>query len=102
MQQKWVSKLLSYDFLVEYKKGQENKVADALSRRNEEDEPVITLSVISYPTLEWLIDLKESYLSDPILKDLVRRVQEGLLANTKFFFNKVFCCTRNAYTLESL
>jgi hypothetical protein len=102
MQQKWVSKLLGYDFLVENKKGQENKVADALSQRNEEDEPVITLSVISYPTLEWLIDLKESYLSDPILKDLVRRVQEGLLANTKFFFNKVFCCTRNAYTLESL
>jgi hypothetical protein len=47
---------------------------------------VITLSVISYPTLEWLIDLKESYLSDPILKDLVRRVQEGLLANPKFVF----------------
>jgi hypothetical protein len=31
MQQKWVSKMLGYDFLVEYKKGQENKVADALS-----------------------------------------------------------------------
>ena len=77
MQQRWVSKLFGYDFLVEYKKEHENKVAKALSRRNEEDEPVITLSVIFYPTLEWLTDLKESYLSTHVLKDLVKRVQEG-------------------------
>lgn len=38
MQQRWVSKLLGYNFLVEYKKGKDNKVVDALSRRNEEDE----------------------------------------------------------------
>jgi hypothetical protein len=37
-QQKWIMKLLGYDFVVEYKKGVENRVVDALSRKDEWDE----------------------------------------------------------------
>ena len=36
-QQKWLAKLLSYLFVVEYKKGCENRVADALSKRVDDD-----------------------------------------------------------------
>ena len=33
MYQKWISKLLGYHFVVEFKRGKENLVADALSRQ---------------------------------------------------------------------
>ena len=34
-QQKWITKLLGYSFVVEYKKGKNNKAANALSQRME-------------------------------------------------------------------
>jgi hypothetical protein len=73
MQQKWITKLLGYDFVVEYKKGRDNSVADALSRRGEDTDQEFTISVISYPTLEWLEDLRRSYTSDPHMQALLQQ-----------------------------
>lgn len=56
-QQKWITKLLGYDFMVEYKKGVDNRVADALSRREVTDEE-LTLSLLSIPTSSWIAELK--------------------------------------------
>ena len=37
-QQKWFAKLLGYAFVVKYKKGKDNLVADALSRKADFDD----------------------------------------------------------------
>jgi hypothetical protein len=54
-QKKWISKLLGYDFEVEYKKGIENKIADALSRWEGWEEE-LSLSLLAIPTVN--LDLK--------------------------------------------
>ena len=65
-QQKWITKLLGYAFIVEYKHGKENVVADALSRRGDtglveaDCSKVGTLCIISFPTPNWLDDLRAS------------------------------------------
>jgi hypothetical protein len=43
-----------------------------------------SLAVISHPYLEWLLEVKEGYANDPTLQSLVQKVDEGLMANTKF------------------
>ncbi|KAF5462657.1 hypothetical protein F2P56_018645 [Juglans regia] len=81
MQQKWTLKLLGYDMLVEYKKGLENKAADALSRRSEGEEQRVeaTLAVIALPTLEWMEEIKKGYREDPKVLELMERFQKGEL-----------------------
>ena len=36
MQKKWILKLMGYDFIIEYKQGKFNQVANGLSRKGEE------------------------------------------------------------------
>lgn len=66
MQQKWVSWLLGYDFVVEYRKGSDNRVANALCSREEEEEIPITLTMIFVPTLELLKKIKGYYKEDAV------------------------------------
>lgn len=77
-QQKWVSKLLGYDFVIEYKKGKENRIANALFRKCT-DTKDSSISVISFPDPTWIEDLKATYSQDVNIQDILLKLQEGKL-----------------------
>lgn len=72
-QQKWLTKLMGYDFEIHFKPGKENMVADALSRI---EIPVIL--ALSYPTATWLEELRKYCLTNQVGADLVSKIQSDL------------------------
>ncbi|KAK8957341.1 hypothetical protein KSP39_PZI000693 [Platanthera zijinensis] len=72
LQQKWLTKLLGYDYEIVYKKGKENTVADALSRF-----PEGSLSHVSGPVIASLDDIQAEVLQDPALRAIVEALQQG-------------------------
>ncbi|XP_073050542.1 transposon Ty3-G Gag-Pol polyprotein isoform X1 [Primulina eburnea] len=73
-QQHWVSKLLGFDFHVEYKAGSTNVVADALSRR---DDAEGSLQVISLPQSAIFSTIREEHRDMAELQPLIQKIQQG-------------------------
>lgn len=76
-QQKWISKLICYDFHIEYKQGKENKVAYTLSRRFEVEAKEIGCMMISGPSLDWVERLKLSYSIDMHFKHIIEQLNDS-------------------------
>ncbi|WVZ92756.1 hypothetical protein U9M48_038799 [Paspalum notatum var. saurae] len=75
-QHHWVSKLLGFDFSVEYRPGRNNIVADALSRRDAE---ASTAMEISGPRFDIVRDLQRAATTEPALVVLRDQVTAGTL-----------------------
>ncbi|XP_040988952.1 uncharacterized protein LOC121236569 [Juglans microcarpa x Juglans regia] len=73
-------------YLLEYKRGRDNKVADALSRKSEEESA--TLALISFPTPLWLEELKQSYAFSSDITNLVVALQQGQQVSKEFSLQK--------------
>ena len=77
---KWITKLLGFDFSVEYRSGKGNKATDALSKLPDQGnslEPEGTMTsygeakAISMVTVNWWEGLHQVYNQDPQLQQLL-------------------------------
>jgi hypothetical protein len=63
--------LLGYNYTIEYKKGHENKAANALSRRPHH----INLMATSTAVPHWITVVLDSYIEDPICKEIEEQLR---------------------------
>ncbi|XP_057453401.1 uncharacterized protein LOC130745246 [Lotus japonicus] len=70
-QYRWVTKLMGLSYVIQYKKGKENVVADALSRASHGE--LLQLSVSSISSELWAL-LTQAYAADDALKLLISQV----------------------------
>lgn len=71
--QKWMTKLMAYDFEIQYKPGSDNRVADALSRVSHE----VELAALSIPhVLHW-----EAIKTEVDTDEFLQKVKTGLHSN---------------------
>ncbi|KAF7117140.1 hypothetical protein RHSIM_RhsimUnG0001600 [Rhododendron simsii] len=82
MQQKWLTKLLGYDYEIVYKAGQDNKVADALSRQ--ELDPFCGAAALSVVQTDWLLDLKQSWSTNRDLKAIITDLANDLTSHAGY------------------
>lgn len=73
LQQKWLTKLMGFNYTIAYKKGCENKVAYALSRRDESPQ----LNGISTVQSAWVKEIQESLNDDELVQLILAKLMAG-------------------------
>lgn len=78
--QRWISKLLGYDFEIQYRPGLENKAADALSRI-----PLtVQLAALSAPAIIDVDIIRAEVAADPHLAQVIAKLEEDEDSVPKF------------------
>ena len=76
--------MLRYDFEILYKKGKQNVMADALSRKHEDIEGF--LCVISLPQFDWVGEANTEWKQDHKTCQIIQQLQENPNALDKFMW----------------
>ncbi|CAL1391412.1 unnamed protein product [Linum trigynum] len=72
-QQRWVSKLVGFDYEITYKPGRDNQAADSLSRRP----PTAALFAVSIPHTTLWEELKNTALTHPYMQQITARARSA-------------------------
>lgn len=104
--QKWMYKLMGFDFEIHYKPGPTNKVADALSRRSDSNpELQVLYSTWSLP----LEKLNEEIGDDPFIQQVKIDITEGnkshfgySVENNRFLYKGRLVIPHNSTLIPSL
>ncbi len=71
MQQKGIMKLIGFNYIIVYRKGKENRAADALSRQGWDKEESMAITTIN-PA--WTYELEDSYKDDPHYTAIIGKI----------------------------
>lgn len=94
-QQKWFYKLMGFDFVVVYKKGKENIVADALSRREEFHS--IEILAFFQPIPDWVEAIRVDIEKNLALQRLMRLVREWKALGPRRIQNEILLFKEKIY-----
>jgi hypothetical protein len=86
-QQKWISKLIRYDIITEYRVGKENMVVDVLCRKSKGDKEGELLAITS-PIIAWVDVLKKSYHYDLGIQDIFQHMKIEIIDSLRYQIKK--------------
>jgi hypothetical protein len=70
-QNKWLTKILGYDYEIIYKNGKDNIVANALLKKHEEDGSLFSLSLL---VLDWIEEVSQKWLMHQTTSKLIKNI----------------------------
>jgi hypothetical protein len=97
IQHKLLVKLLGYDYIIEYKKGRENKAADALSRALD----MHTTMAITTALPKWITDVTNSYATDTYYKELIAKLTVDSTATPNYTLKNGILCYKQKLVVGS-
>ena len=70
LQQKWLTKLMGFNYTIAYKKGVKNNEVDALSIKGLNDAELATIYIVQSG---WLADIRDSWIGDELAQQVMTR-----------------------------